>query len=238
MLFKSAWGLESSDKPYRSQVVMSLPLRFPRGLYGITPEWNDTPRLLDAIRAAHEGGMVILQWRRKHAPPKLHLQQRQAVQQLCAQLELPLIINDDWVVARDMHAAGAHLGQHDGELLSARAGLHTNQWLGSTCYNQPTLAEHALQIGVDYVAFGAVYPSLIKPNAPRATPEILQQGRNLCERYGTHTRAAVVAIGGINTDNAAPLIKVGVDSIAVISSLFETPDIYATARAFSGLFNL
>lgn len=215
---------------------MSLPLRFPRGLYGITPEWDDTPRLLRAIQAAYEGGMVVLQWRRKHATPQLHLQQRQAVQQLCAQLELPLIINDDWVVARDIHAAGAHLGQHDGKLTSARAGLHANQWLGSTCYNLPQLAEQALQIGVDYVAFGAVYPSQIKPNAPRATPEILQQGRALCERYGTQTRAAVVAIGGITAANAAPLVDAGVDSIAVISSLFEAPDIYTEARAFSRLF--
>ena len=215
---------------------MTLPLRFPRGLYGITPEWDDTPRLLEAIQAAHEGGMVVLQWRRKQADAELHVAQRHAVQQLCAQLELPLIINDDWQVTRDLHVAGAHLGKDDGELNAAKAGLHTNQWLGSTCYDQPALAEQALQLGVDYVAFGAVYPSLVKPHAPRATLDILRQGRALCERYGDYTRAAVVAIGGITPSNAAPLIEAGVDSIAVISSLFEAPDIYAEARAFSRLF--
>lgn len=215
---------------------MSIPLRFPRGLYGITPEWDDTPRLLDAIRAAHEGGMVVLQWRRKHADAELHLVQRHAVQQLCTQLEFPLIINDDWHVARDLHAAGAHLGKDDGELNAAKAGLHTNQWLGSTCYDQPALAEKALQLGVDYVAFGAVYPSLVKPHAPRATFDILRQGRALCERYGDYTRAAVVAIGGITPNNAPALLDAGVDSIAVISSLFEAPDIYTEARAFSRLF--
>lgn len=216
---------------------MSLPLRFPRGLYGITPEWDNTARLLDGIRAAHEGGMVVLQWRRKLANPALHRQQRDAVQQLCAQLELPLIINDDWATARDLYVAGAHLGKDDGELTAARSGLNNNQWLGSTCYDQPALAEQALQLGVDYVAFGAVYPSLIKPNAPRATTEILRQGRALCEQYGDFTRAAVVAIGGITAANAAPLLEAGVDSIAVISSLFEAPDIYTEALAFSRLFN-
>ncbi len=216
---------------------MRLPLRFPRGLYGITPEWDDTARLLDGIRAAHEGGLVVLQWRRKLATPELHLQQRTAVQQLCAQLELPLIINDDWTTARDLSVAGAHLGKNDGELTAARAGLHNNQWLGSTCYDQLALAEQALQLGVDYVAFGAVYPSLVKPNAPRATLDILRQGRALCEHYSDTTRAAVVAIGGITAANAAPLLEAGVDSIAVISSLFEAPCIYTEALAFSRLFN-
>src|SRR5690606_29611472 len=42
--------------------------RFPRGLYGVTPDWDDTDRLLSAIAEAHAGGMRVLQWRRKHGP--------------------------------------------------------------------------------------------------------------------------------------------------------------------------
>lgn len=219
-------------------MTASLPLRFPRGLYGITPEWEDTARLLDAIRAAYDGGMQVLQWRRKLAPTALHHQQRQAVQTLCQQLGLPLIINDDWQSARELGVAGAHLGREDGELRHARAGLAPQQWLGSSCYDRLDLAEQALQIGVDYVAFGAVYPSQVKPNAPRATLTILQQGRALCERFAQNERAALVAIGGITSTNAAPLIEAGVDSIAVISSLFEAEDIYTEARAFSRLFQM
>ncbi len=216
---------------------MTTTLRFPRGLYGITPEWDDTTKLLTAIRAAHEGGMQVLQWRRKLAPQPLHLAQRHAVQQLCADLALPLIINDNWQAARDLGCAGAHLGRDDGALAEARAGLQPTQWLGSTCYDLLNRAEQALKLDVDYVAFGAVYPSSIKPNAPRATVDILRQGRALCEQFSTDRRAAVVAIGGITAQNAAPLIDAGVDSVAVISSLFDAPDIYAEARAFSRLFN-
>lgn len=216
---------------------MTTTLRFPRGLYGITPEWDDTEKLLQAIRAAHEGGLQVLQWRRKLAAPALHQRQLEAIQQLCIDLKLPLIINDDWQQARDLHTAGAHLGREDGVLTEARAGLHADQWLGSTCYDLPERAEQALKIGVDYVAFGAVYPSIVKPNAPRATLEILRQGRALCEQYASERRAAVVAIGGITAQNAAPLVDAGVDSIAVISSLFEAPDVYAEACAFSRLFN-
>lgn len=217
---------------------MSTTLRFPRGLYGITPEWDDTARLLEAVRAAHAGGMQVLQWRRKKAAQNttLHQTQRQAIVNLCSELNLPLIINDDWQLALDLHTAGAHLGRDDGALAEARAGLTATQWLGSSCYNQPTLADQALKIGVDYVAFGTAYVSSIKPDAPRATLDIYRQGRKLCEQYATDSRAALVAIGGITAENAAPLIEAGVDSIAVISSLFEADNVYAEAQAFSRLF--
>lgn len=216
---------------------MTPPLRFPAGLYGISPEWDDTEQLLDAIRAAHEGGMRVFQWRRKLATTTLFMQQLQAVQQLCSQLQLPLLINDDWQLAKTLHTTGAHMGREDGELNQARQQLYPDQWLGCSCYDQPSLAEQALKLEVDYVAFGAVYPSTIKPHAPHAGLGVLRQGRALCERYAHSTRAAVVAIGGITPHNAAPLLEAGVDSIAVISQLFTAPDIYAQARAFSQLFN-
>lgn len=218
---------------------MTQALRFPRGLYGITPEWDDTQRLLTAIRAAHAGGMQVLQWRRKRIAKDtpLHQAQRQAVHKLCIELNLPFIINDDWQIAKDLYTTGVHLGREDGALIQARQGLYSDQWLGATCYNQLDLAEKALLLGVHYVAFGTAFTSAIKPDAPRATLDIYQKGRQLCEQYGSnHDRAAVVAIGGINTENAASLIEAGVDSIAVISSLFESADVYSTARIFSRLF--
>lgn len=218
---------------------MSKLLRFPRGLYGITPEWDDTARLLDAIRAAHAGGLQVLQWRRKNSPitSTLHQSQRAAVVALCAELKLPLIINDDWTLARDLRTAGAHLGRDDGVLAEAKAGLAPDQWLGCTCYNQLELAKQGLNLGVDYVAFGTAYLSTIKPDAPHASLDIYRQGRQLCEHYSSsNSRAAVVAIGGITAANTAPLIAAGVDSVAVISSLFEAPDVYAEALAFSRLF--
>ena len=51
-------------------------LRFPAGLYGVTPEWDDTERLLQAVRAAAEGGMRALQLRRKNVPDAERAAQR------------------------------------------------------------------------------------------------------------------------------------------------------------------
>lgn len=216
---------------------MTQTLRFPRGLYGVTPEWDDTAKLLDAVSDAYRGGMTVLQWRRKLATPELAATQLDALLKRCRELHLPLLINDDWELALQCQADGAHLGKDDGSLSMARAALPSPKFVGASCYNQPELALSAIQAGVDYVAFGAMFPSSIKPNAPRALPEHIQQGLAHCRAHASASgRPAVVAIGGITLDNAASVIQAGADTIAVISSLFEAPNVYQRAQAFTDLF--
>ena len=219
-----------------------MPPRFPQGLYGITPDWDDTGRLLSAIEQAHAGGMTALQWRRKHGTAAALRHQAEAVRDLCLRLGLVLIINDDWRLAAELDADGAHLGRDDGAVIQARQALGPDKLIGCSCYDQPALAARRLAETADYIAFGAVYPSSIKPNAPRATLDHIRAGRALVEPPASAApasampRAAVVAIGGIGPDNAAPVIHAGADSIAVISALFDAPDIQAAARRCASLF--
>jgi thiamine-phosphate pyrophosphorylase len=76
----------------------------------------------------------------------------------------------------------------------------------------------------------------VKPDAVRATLEDIEQGRMLVESSRVRPRAAVVAIGGITADNAGPVVHAGADSIALISGLFESDDIRATAARCAALF--
>ncbi|TAM88367.1 MAG: thiamine phosphate synthase [Candidimonas sp.] len=217
---------------------MTSPLKFPRGLYGITPEWDDPDRLMRAVEEAAAGGMVALQWRRKKLAPAQGLPQARALAARCRQLGVCFVVNDDWRFAAAIDADGVHIGRDDGPLSDARVAMGPDKLVGCSCYNEPAMAERALRAGVDYVAFGAMYPSLVKPDSVRATTEHLRAGRELATRLASGgIRAAVVAIGGITAANAAPLIAAGADSIAVISGLFETPDIRAAARACSVLFD-
>jgi len=215
---------------------MTTSLRFPRGLYGITPEWDDTDRLLQAISQAAAGGMTALQWRRKTVAAAQRVAQARAVVDLCRTLGVVSIINDDWRLAALVDADGAHLGRDDGSLAEARVALE-DKIIGCSCYNQPALAAQALKAGADYVAFGAMYSSSVKPDAVHATLEDIEQGRMLVESTRERPRAAVVAIGGIGADNAAPVIHAGADSIAVISSLFGAADIRAQAQRCAALFS-
>lgn len=211
-----------------------MSIRFPRGLYGITPDWTDTDRLLAAIEAAYEGGMVAVQWRRKHGERTDQLAQLERVHTLSQRLGLLLIINDDWRLAADINADGVHLGRTDGSIVQARLALGSEKIIGCSCYNDLELAAEMLRLDVDYIAFGALYSSKVKPDATRVTLDQIRQGRALTLTH--HPRAAVVAIGGLTPDNAAAAIDAGADSIAVISALFEAADIRHAARRCAVLF--
>lgn len=215
----------------------AIATRMPRGLYGLTPEWTDLDRLADAISQAAQGGMAALQWRRKTLSPADSRAQARQIAALCRSLGVRFLINDDWRMAAELDADGVHLGRDDGLLHDARHALGPDAIIGRSCYDQPALASQAIADGADYVAFGAVYPSSTKPDAVRATSAHIAQGAALARSAARDGwRPAVVAIGGITPDNAAPVVQAGADSLALIQGLFEAPDIVQAARQCLALY--
>lgn len=218
---------------------MSSILRFPQGVYGITPEWDDTDRLVAAIGDAAKGGMSALQWRRKTASAQDQVRQAHRIRQACAELGVLCIINDDWRLASMVDADGVHLGRDDGTVAQARVALGEDKLIGCSCYNDLNLARQAIDAGADYIAFGTVYPSSVKPDAVRASLDVIRSWRQLAEAATPSPagrRTAIVAIGGITPDNAKPVIAAGADSIALISGLFNAPDIQKAANRCQALF--
>jgi thiamine-phosphate pyrophosphorylase len=199
-----------------------------RGLYAITPDEADTHRLLARVETVLRAGAALLQYRNKSASEDLRTEQALALQPLCRSFEVPLIINDDWALAAAIGAAGVHLGEDDGEVALARHELGTEAIVGASCYDNLGLARQAVFAGASYVAFGAFFPSPTKPNARRASLELLQEAAAL--------GVPRVVIGGITPDNARPLVEAGVDLIAVISGVFDAPDPAAATRAYVSCF--
>jgi thiamine-phosphate pyrophosphorylase len=210
--------------------------RFPVGLYGVTPEWDDTARLLDAVRQAASGGMRALQLRRKLASPAHRLAQARACADLCRELGVVFLINDDSVLAREVGADGVHLGREDGDPALVRRTAGTDLLIGASCYDDAALAARMVVADVDYVAFGAVYPSSVKPDAVRAPLALLTQVRASLQSLAPR-RPAVVAIGGITPENAGAVVQAGADAVAVITGLFEATDIAAAARRCQAHFS-
>lgn len=192
-------------------------------LYLITPDEPDTARLLERVGAALGAGAHLLQYRNKKADPALRLEQARGLQALCRAQGVPLIINDHLDLALAIGADGLHLGADDGDLPSARRQLGPHRWLGASCYRSLDLAQTALQTGASYVAFGAIYPSTTKPQAPTASLQILEEARVL--------PCPVCAIGGINAERAVPTLQAGADWLAVIGAVFDAPDPGAATRA-------
>jgi len=199
------------------------------GLYAITPDLADTDDLLRRVHAALRGGARVLQYRNKTAAPALRLAQAQALQALCAEFGVPLIVNDHLDLAIAVGAAGVHLGSDDGNLAEARAQLGPGRLVGASCYDRIELAQAAIAAGADHIAFGSFFASGVKPDAVRPPIDLITRAR---QRFGV----PVVAIGGITPANAPQLIAAGVDAVAVISALFAAPDIEHAAREFRSLF--
>ncbi|MBT9522244.1 MAG: thiamine phosphate synthase [Dechloromonas sp.] len=200
-----------------------------RGLYAITPEYEDGARLLREIEAALTGGCRIVQYRDKTSAMPECVARARALRELTRRFDAKLLINDDLALTVLVGADGVHLGKDDGNLMAARAMLGPNRILGASCYADLAAAQAAAAAGVDYVAFGAAYPSPTKPNAPLA-------GTDLFFAAKTRLTVASCAIGGITLDNAPPLIAAGADLLAVITDLFSAPDITARATAYQRLF--
>ncbi|MGS1105210.1 thiamine phosphate synthase [Achromobacter anxifer] len=211
-------------------------LRFPTGLYGVTPEWDDTDRLLLAVRQAAAGGMRSLQLRRKNVPDAVRAAQARALAPLCRELGVVFLINDDWRLALDVGADGAHVGREDESLARIRAEAGPDLILGGSSYDDLGRAQELLAAGADYIAFGAMYASTVKPDTVRAPLSVLTEARRLTDNCDG-PRPAVVAIGGITPDNAPLVAQAGADAIAVITALFEAPSIRAAAAACSAPYS-
>jgi thiamine-phosphate pyrophosphorylase len=192
-----------------------------RGLYAITPP--DLSRVEAALAC---GALCALQYRAKDADATRRLSEARQLAQLCRAHGVPLIVNDDVALALAVDAAGVHLGRDDGELAAARARLH-GRLLGASCYDQPALARRAVAAGADYVAFGSVFDSPTKPAAVRAPLAL----------FALDLGVPKVAIGGITLDNAPRVLAAGADALAVISDLFDAPDVAARASQYGRLFD-
>ena len=199
-----------------------------RGLYLITPEEPDTARLLARV-AAVLPQTTWLQYRQKGADGARRHAQAAALQALCAQAGVPLIVNDDVALAAAIGAAGVHLGEEDGDIAAARAQLGAQAIIGASCYDAHARAERAVAAGARDVAFGAFFPTTSKVTTRRAKPALLAEAAAL--------GVPRVAIGGITPDNMGPLVAAGADLVAVIGGVFEAADPVAAAQAYRSGFD-
>jgi thiamine-phosphate pyrophosphorylase len=201
------------------------------GLYAVTPELSDSIALVGKVDAALRGGARVIQYRSKSIEGSLRRSQAGEIARLCRIWNALFIVNDSVELAREVDADGVHLGKDDGDAIVARAVLGPGKLIGVSCYNEMDRARAAVSQGADYVAFGSFFPSATKPLALRAGTDLLRIAVSEIE-------LPVVAIGGINEDNAAGLIAAGADAVAVVSALFDALDVEAQARRFARLFQI
>lgn len=200
-----------------------------KGLYLITPDWDDTQKLLDVTEAGLRGGAALVQYRHKTADAALRREQAAALQSLCRSYGRPFIVNDFVGLCMELDADGIHVGGTDTAVEQVRAAVGPDKIVGASCYGSMELARDAWRGGASYVAFGGFYPSRVKKYEVTTPPQIVAQAKK-------EIPLPNVVIGGMTHENAVPLVAQGADMVAAISSVYMVEDPEAAARAFANLF--
>lgn len=192
-------------------------------LYAITDRsWVGNQTLEQQVEQAIRGGATIVQLREKNCLPQEKKALALKVQDVCKQYQVPFIVNDDVMLAKEIEADGVHIGQDDMQVQKAREILGENAIIGVTAktVEQATAAQRA---GADYLGSGALFGSHTKTNAIPMTFALFDE---ICESV----TIPVVAIGGINEENVQQLHGLKMDGIAVVSAIFAKEDIEKSTR--------
>jgi thiamine-phosphate pyrophosphorylase len=200
-----------------------------KGLYLVTPDWDDTDRLVAASEQAIAGGAALLQYRHKTAGESLRAEQAAALLALCRRLKVPLIVNDHVDLCERLDADGIHVGGTDASVATVRARLGADKIVGASCYGDLQLARDAAAAGASYVAFGGFYPSRVKQYEVTTSPGIITQALS-------ELAVPVCVIGGMTVENSRPLVELGAHMVAAISSVYLADDRQSAASAFAALF--
>ncbi|HEX3430178.1 MAG TPA: thiamine phosphate synthase [Rhizomicrobium sp.] len=200
-------------------------------LYLITPPASELSRFADQLKAAlHAGDVASLQLRMKDAADDDIRRATDRLMPVAQSAGVAFIVNDRPDLAAELGADGVHIGQDDAPYAEARALVGKNAIVGVTCHASRHLAIEAAEVGADYVGFGAFFPTMTKAPKSRADSDLLVWWSELMA-------VPCVAIGGITTENARPLIDAGADFLAVCAGVWNHPEGPAAAvTAFNALF--
>jgi len=187
--------------------------------FELPPIYPITDRRLSGLSHAElvrkfAAGATLVQLRDKDATPREFFEHVRAAVAAGRELGVKVIVNDRVDIALAAGADGVHLGQDDLAPAAAREILGADAIIGSSTHTIEQ-AKRAVELPVDYIAFGPVFATSTKSDA-----ETVVGLRLLAEVRKAIGEFPLVAIGGINTENIADILQNGADSAAVISALY------------------
>lgn len=192
-------------------------------LYAVTDtSWLRGRTLAQQVEEALRGGATMVQLREKELQGEALEQEAREILALCRQYGVPLLINDDVMLAKKIGADGVHVGQDDMSAAKARELLGEDAVIGVTArtVEQAVAAQEA---GADYLGSGAVFGTSTKKDAKPMDPAYFQQ---ICESVSI----PVVAIGGVTLDNIRELEGRKMSGFAIVSGIFAAEDIETRTR--------
>ena len=161
--------------------------------------------------------------REKFVSDEKFLEIAKEVQKVTKKYNIPLIINDNVKIAKEIDAEGVHIGQSDESLEEARKILGKNKIIGVSVGS----VEEALKAergGADYLGIGTVFYTGSKKDINE--PLGLENLKIIADSI----KIPSVAIGGIHLNNVKEVMKTGVCGVAVISEILGKEDIEKASK--------
>jgi thiamine-phosphate pyrophosphorylase len=203
-----------------------------KGLYVITDKnLIERPLFIESVEKALCGGANILQLREKETDYDEIVYLGKELLRISKLYSVPLIINDNPEIAREIGADGVHLGKGDTTIEKARKIIGEHKIIGVSCYGQIERGLDAQVRGADYAVFGTPFNTPTKPGRKPTSFSTLIEAKTKI------TKIPIFAIGGITKENARDVLDTGVDGIAVITSVFGSDNPETACRELSQILN-
>lgn len=190
--------------------------------------FSDNYSYIDSAKIALEGGCRWIQLRMKDANESLLEETALFVQKMCKEYGATFIIDDNVHLVKKIKADGVHLGKNDMPISEARRILGDGFIIGGTVntfddiLKQRTTDNGQQSLGMpDYFGCGPFRFTSTKKNlAPILGLEGYENIISNMKR--NNINIPIVAIGGINKDDILDILKIGVDGIALSSSILRS----------------
>jgi thiamine-phosphate pyrophosphorylase len=183
-------------------------------LYLVTDEKASLGRnIIDVVRQALKGGVTVVQLREKELNTRRFVEKASELKKILKPYNVPLIINDRIDIALAVEADGVHIGQNDMPLELVKKIVPGNMIIGLSVETLQQVKE-AEVLDVDYLGVSPIFSTPTKTDFDDKPwgLEDLRKAREISKHI-------LVAIGGINAENAEDVIKAGADGIAVVSGI-------------------
>lgn len=200
-----------------------------KGYYFITDSKLSRAGNESDVLSAVSCGVRVVQYRNKNAETREMYQEAVRLGKICRDFSSIFLINDRIDIALAAEADGVHLGQSDMPCPAARRLLGPDKVIGVTVHN---LAEalDAQSVGADYLGVSPIFQTATKPDAGKPA------GIRLIEEIRREVDIPLIAIGGINHDNAPEVVRAGADGLCAISCVVAKENVREELSKFQEIF--
>ena len=198
-------------------------------LYLVTDNSDDVDKFLNTIEEGIKGGVTVVQIREKTADTLDFYKLALKVKEITTRYNVPLIINDRVDVALAIDADGVHVGQSDMPCDITRKLIGKDKILGVSAHTLEE-AQKAELDGADYLGCGAIFPTSTKEDANYMT-------KNELKKLVSGVNIPIVAIGGINLNNAHELKDTGIAGLSVVSAIMSSENPKKSSEELLEIFN-